>query len=305
MGKVSLLYSFLLGQAPQPPKPTRQQPQTPLPTTERPAVLPSALVTTASAFVTTTVPGLVTTVPGLITTLPAFAPTTPGLGALSHTRLTPSPGQEAVGLVFLLEGSDEVGEENFNRTRDSLIEVVTLLEEEWFITVTIIQYSETVTVEISSMELHRRQALLERMRQITYAGGSKTNTGEAVRSLYETSTTERPTHAPDQLVFLITENPPTDTIERPPSSAHTQVFPVVIGPKVREEDLEPLSHPDKPIMFQKPEDLTQLRPLLWNLTHHLKRPVLPSLAPLPKLPPSGQLRGNSNPTHPLCSALCT
>ena len=34
-------------------------------------------------------------------------------------------------VVFVLEGSDAVGEEGFNRTRDSLVEVVsTLVEEE-------------------------------------------------------------------------------------------------------------------------------------------------------------------------------
>ncbi|KAL2092953.1 hypothetical protein ACEWY4_010265 [Coilia grayii] len=256
-------------QAPVPPQgqllyPSPTAPPTPT-ITERAAALPTALVTTVPAFVTTDHSLAITVRTG-------------------HTHLTPSPGQEAVDLVFVLEGSDAVGEVSFNRTRDSLVEVVTMLEVEELIRITIVQYSEVVTVEMRSMDIHHRQLLLERMRQIRWAGGTKTNTGHAIRSLYQTSTTQRPSHTPDQLVFLVTQNPPTDVIERPHSSTHTQVFPVLIGPKVQEVDLEILSHPQKPIVFQKPEDLSLLRPLLLNLTR--KPPVLPSLPPLATLPPS-------------------
>lgn len=264
-------------QAPVPPQgqllyPSPTAPPTPT-ITERAAALPTALVTTVPAFVTTDHSLAITVRTG-------------------HTHLTPSPGQEAVDLVFVLEGSDAVGEVSFNRTRDSLVEVVTTLEVEELIRITIVQYSEVVTVEMRSMDIHHRQLLLERMRQIRWAGGTKTNTGHAIRSLYQTSTTQRPSHTPDQLVFLVTQNPPTDVIERPRSSTHTQVFPVLIGPKVQEVDLEILSHPQKPIVFQKPEDLSLLRPLLLNLTR--KPPVLPSLPPLATLPPSGQLHSSSS-----------
>lgn len=247
------------------------QGQTQAPTPLLPTTAPESSGILAPSFVTTAAspPGSAAPTPGPI--LP-----------------TPGPGQEAVDLVFVLEGSDAVGEESFNRTRDSLVEVVTTLEEEEeYIRITIIQYSETVTVEISSMEIRQRQLLLERMRRIRWAGGSKTNTGTAIRTLQQTTATQRPSHSADQLVFLVTQNPPTDRIERPDSSSHTRVFPVLIGPKVREVELEPLSFPQKPIVLQRPEDLTSLRPLLLNLTHGIRRPHLPTLPPLATLPPSG------------------
>ncbi|XP_031420651.2 von Willebrand factor, partial [Clupea harengus] len=285
-GPVITDYLCTLGLDPETPKPKatpgKPQPQPqpqPLPTQAQP--LPTRGQTQPTLFPqpTTTPESSAILAPDFVTTSPVRSATGPTLGA-------PGPGgQSPVDVVFVLEGSDAVGEEGFNRTRDSLVEVVsTLVEEEELITITIIQYSEVVTVEIRSMEIRNRWLLLERMRQIRWAGGAKTNTGHAIRSLYETVSTQRPSHMPDQLVFLVTQNPPTDKIERPPSSAHTQVFPVLIGPKVREVELEHLSFPQKPIVFQKPEDLSSLRPLLLNLTHGIRRPLLPTLPPLPPLP---------------------
>lgn len=274
-------YLCTLGLDPETPKPKvtpapEKPQQKPLPTqgqTQPPPLLPTEAPESAGILA----PSFVTTAASLST---SAAPTP---GPMLPTR---GPGQEAVDLVFVLEGSDAVGEESFNRTRDSLVEVVTTLEEEEYIRITIIQYSETFTIEINSMEIRQRQFLLERMRHIRWAGGSKTNTFQTIRSLQRTTATKRPSHSADQMVFLITQNPPTDRIERPDSSSQTRVFPVLIGPKVREVELEPLSFPQKPIVLQRPEDLTSLRPLLLNLTHGIRRPLLPTLPPLATLPPS-------------------
>uniref|UniRef100_A0A8B9JTJ7 von Willebrand factor n=1 Tax=Astyanax mexicanus TaxID=7994 RepID=A0A8B9JTJ7_ASTMX len=206
----------------------------------------------------------------------------------SPETTVPSSTTMVRDITFLIEGSDSVGEEGFNRTRDALVDVVASLshEEEEHFRITVMQYSLTVTIEISRMELRRRELVLRRMRQIRWVGGAEVNTGHAIRSLYESVTTERPSHTPDQMVFLITQSPPTDVIQRPPSSSHTQVFPVGIGTQVRETDLATLSYPHSPIMLKNPEQLSSLGPLLVNISRTLRRPVIPTLPPRATLPPS-------------------
>ncbi|XP_076589526.1 von Willebrand factor [Chaetodon auriga] len=222
-------------------------------------------------------------------------PTSTSPSGLSPITMSPSSVSPARDVTFILEGSDSVGEVNFNKSLLFLEEVISqLTQEEELIRITVIQYSVTVTVEISRWELRRqRSLLLQRLREIRWRGGSKTNTGTAVTTLQE-MTTVRPSRGPTppQLVFLVTENPPTDTVTRPPStSTHTHVYPIGVGPKVREIDLLPFSYPQRPMMV---DDYNRLRSLVHrvvNITHTTVRPRSPTLPPLvmptlSSLPPS-------------------
>ncbi|XP_028306519.1 von Willebrand factor isoform X2 [Gouania willdenowi] len=204
---------------------------------------------------------------------------------------SPSPILPSKDVTFIVEGSDSVGEFNFNKTILFLEEVISKMaeEEEEIIRITVIQYSVTVTVEISRWELKykREQLLFQRLRQIPFRGGSQTNSGAAI-------TTVKPSNGPTpaQLVFLVTENPPTDTVTRPPSiSTHTHIYPIGVGPKVRETDLLLFSFPQRPLMVDDYSGLTSLVHRVVNITQTKIWPRTPTLLPPPaptetSLPPS-------------------
>ncbi|XP_042351593.1 von Willebrand factor [Plectropomus leopardus] len=214
----------------------------------------------------------------------ANTPTSTSPTGLSPITTLPSPLFPVKDVTFILEGSDAVGKANFNKSLLFLEEVISqLTEEEEFIRITVIQYSVTVTMEIHRWELRRqRTLLLQRLREIRWRGGSKTNTGAAVTTTLQEIATVQPTHGPTppQLVFLVTENPPTDTVTRPPStSTHTQVYPIGVGPKVHEVDLLPFSFPQRPLMVEDYNRLTTLVHRVVNITHTSLRPRFPTLPP--------------------------
>lgn len=226
-------------------------------------------------------------------------PKTPASG-LSPVTTVPSSQNPAKDVTFILEGSDSVGEINFNKTVHFLEEVVSqLTEEEEFIRITVIQYSVTVTVEISRWELrHQRTRLLQRLREIRWRGGSKTNTGAAITKTIQEMATVQPSRGPTppQLVFLVTENPPTDTVTRPPTiSSQTHVYPIGVGSKVREIDLLPFSSPQRPLMVDDYNRLTTIVHRVVNITRTTVIPRSPTLPPLvlpthSSLPPTGKKR---------------
>ncbi|XP_047452758.1 von Willebrand factor [Mugil cephalus] len=212
-------------------------------------------------------------------------PATTAASGLSPTTTSPPSVSPAKDVTFILEGSDSVGEVNFNKTLVFLEEVISeLTEEEEHIRITVIQYSVTVTVEISKWELRRqRTQLLQRLREIRWRGGSQTNTHTAVTTTVQELATVRPSQGPTppQLVFLVTENPPTDTVTRPPTtSTQTHVYPIGVGPKVHDVDLLPFSAPQRPLMVDDYNHLKTLVHQVVNITRTTVRPRLPTLPPL-------------------------
>lgn len=259
------------GAKPPPPKPTQGKPQQSTTTTLQPPRLE---------------PNPTQHLPSTIN------PTLPS--GLSPVTTSPPSISSAKDVTFIIEGSDSVGEVNFNKSLLFLEEVISqLTEEEEFIRITVIQYSVTVTVEISRWELHRqRTVLLQRLREIRWRGGKMTNTGTAITTTLQQMATVQPSPGPTppQLVFLVTENPPTDTVTRPPTtSTQTHVYPIGVGPKVREFDLLPFSSPQRPLMVDDYSRLTSIVQRVVNITHTTLRPLSPTLPPLvlPTLPPSG------------------
>lgn len=213
-------------------------------------------------------------------------PTSTSPSGLSPLTTLPSSISPAKDVTFILEGSDAVGEVNFTKSLLFLEEVISQLmeEEEEVIRITVIQYSVTVTVEIHRWELRGQRTLLrQRLREIRWRGGSKTNTGAAVTTTFQEMATVQPSRGPTppQLVFLVTENPPTDTVTRPPStSTHTQVYPIGVGSKIREIDLLPLSFPQRPLIVDDYNRLTTLVDRVVNITRTTVRPRSPTLPPL-------------------------
>lgn len=204
---------------------------------------------------------------------------------LSPTTTSPSVLSPTKDVTFIIEGSDAVGEINFNKSLLFLEEVITkLTEEEELIRITVIQYSVTVTVEISRWEIRQhRTRLLERLREVRWRGGSKTNTGAAITTTFQEMATVQPSlhPTPPQLVFLVTENPPTDTVTRPPStSVQTHVYPIGVGPKIQEMDLIQFSFPQRPLMVEDYSHLSSVVHRIVNITRTTVRPRSPTLPPL-------------------------
>ncbi|XP_034734682.1 von Willebrand factor isoform X2 [Etheostoma cragini] len=213
------------------------------------------------------------------------APTSTSHSGLSPLTTLPSSIYPAKDVTFILEGSDAVGEVNFTKSLLFLEEVISqLTEDKEVIRITVIQYSVTVTVEIHQWELRGQRTLLrQRLREIRWRGGSKTNTGAAITTTFQEMATVQPSAGPTppQLVFLVTENPPTDTVTRPPStSTHTQVYPIGVGSKIREIDLLPLSFPQRPLFIDVYDNLPTLVHRVVNITRTTVRPHSPTLPPL-------------------------
>ncbi|XP_056621756.1 von Willebrand factor [Triplophysa dalaica] len=262
-------YLCTLGLDPEPPK---------IPSTKK------TTSTTTSATLTLAA----TSKPNVVTVPPTAAILTAYPSILSPGTTFPPSTVSMYEVVFLLESSDAMGEENFNKTLDALVDVIASLDDKEVenLRITVMQYSLTVTVVINRMELWHREQVLRRMRQLRWTRGAEVNTGHAVQSIYESVTTEIPSSSPDQLVFLITQSPPTDVIRRPQSSTRRKMYPIGIGQQIRYEDLAPLSFPDEPIMLDNPSDLKKLRPMLINISRTINRPLVPMLPPRATLPPS-------------------
>ncbi|XP_064878243.1 LOW QUALITY PROTEIN: von Willebrand factor [Oncorhynchus nerka] len=282
------------------------EPETPKSLPAKPGMAKLSLGTT-----TTTQPPLLETIPTLTSTLSQHLPNPIQPTGMAPTTISPSPSSLSSSsflssskyVTFILEGSDSVGEAGFNASLLFLEEVISQLaqEGEESVRVTVIQYSETVTVEITRWEIQwQRTKLLRRLREIRWRGGDKTNTGAAIGQTYQEVTTDRPSSTPTspQLVFLVTENPPTDVITRPPSShTHTWVYPIGVGPKVREVDLMPLSSPQRPLMVEDYTSLTSLVTTVVNITRNSLSPRSPTLPP-PRLTPTLAPRATLPPSVP-------
>ncbi|XP_068596007.1 von Willebrand factor [Brachionichthys hirsutus] len=255
------------------------EPEVPKPPTPRPT--PKARRSTTTTTMAPHLEANLTQLPNVPT------PTSPaGVSPVSSVR----------DVTFIVEGSDSVGEANFKTSLLFLEEVISQLteEEEELIRVTVIQYSVTVTVEIGRLQLRQqRSLLLRKLRAIRWRGGNKTNTGAAISTVHDISTVPPPRGpTPPQLVFLVTENPPTDTVTRPPSTdTYTHVYPIGVGQKVHEFDLLPFSSPRRPLMVDEYNRLTTVVHRVVNITRSTVRPRFPAppqlVTPTPSsLPPS-------------------
>ncbi|CAL8262169.1 unnamed protein product [Merluccius merluccius] len=203
------------------------------------------------------------------------------------THLSPLPPMD---ITFIVEGSDKVGWYNFNRTIAFLEETITQLRQERrHVHITVIQYSLTVTVEIRRWELWQNWTLLlQRLREIPWRGGPKTNTGAAIHTAYQETTLLPPTApgpSPVQMVFLITENPPTDTVT-PPVSTTTHMYPIRVGTAI-DTDILSFSTPPGPLSVGGYGDLTtNVVHKIINITRQQLTPYYPTLPPL-IIPTSG------------------
>ncbi|XP_010223541.1 PREDICTED: von Willebrand factor [Tinamus guttatus] len=166
-------------------------------------------------------------------------------------------------IAFIFEGSENVGEKNFNMTKKFLERVISGINvgsED--IHVTVMQYSDTVTLEYSFKEIQLKENIIEKVRNIAYQGGKATNTGNALN--YISKHTFIPANGGRQdvphLVYMVSSSPSTDVIKRPPKAIN--VIPIGITPNADIQELIRISQPNSPIVLHSYSTLIEEAPEL-------------------------------------------
>ncbi|NP_001243217.1 von Willebrand factor precursor [Xenopus tropicalis] len=227
---------YLCDLVPEPPKPT-------IPSTKKPTVTekPVQKVTIAPVEKGPTA-----------TQIPEVKPT------------TQASWDKTIDLVFIIEGSDKVGEINFNKTKIFLEKMIQKLQiSEETIHITIIQFSFTVTIEYSFSEKQTKEDIIQRIRKMEYRGGNATNTGKAINYVTEHTFTTDTGSRNDipHLVYMVTSNPATDIITKGPSDIN--MVPIAVGPNVDIQELELIANSrDEIILIEDYDVLISDAPVL-------------------------------------------
>ncbi|XP_033621844.1 von Willebrand factor [Fukomys damarensis] len=198
--------------------------------------------------------------------------------------LSPGPKRKSMVLdvVFVLEGSDSVGEANFNRSKEFVAEVIRRMDVgQDGIHVTVLQYSYTVAAEYTFREAQSKGNVLQRMGEIQFRGGNQTNTGRALQfaSQHSFSASQGDREQAPNLVYMVTGSPASDEIKRLPGDI--QVVPIGVGPGANAQELQWVSWPGSPIFVQDFETLPREAP---DLVLH--RCCSGDAVPLPTLHPA-------------------
>ncbi|KAG8438864.1 hypothetical protein GDO86_005162 [Hymenochirus boettgeri] len=164
--------------------------------------------------------------------------TTPWTQTVTEYTTTP-PCNKTMDLVFIIEGSNKVGETNFNKTKRFLIKVLEKMDiSEDTIHITIIQFSFTINIEYSFKGYQSKQDVIHKIKEIEFRGGNATNIGTAINYVIEhTFTTENGSRdLVPHLVYMVSSNPPTDVITKVPDDIG--IIPITVGPSIDIHQLE-------------------------------------------------------------------
>ncbi|XP_045151939.1 von Willebrand factor [Echinops telfairi] len=214
---------------------------------------------------------------------PDMAQVTVGPGLSKDPSLGPTRKSLALDVAFVLEGSDKVGEASFNRCREFMEEVIRRMDVgQDSIHVTVLQYSYVVTVEHTFREAQSKAGILQRVRELRYLGGNRTNTGLALQYLSEHSfsSSQGDRKQAPNLVYMVTANPASDEIKRLPGDI--QLVPIGVGPHASAQELEKMGWPNAPILIQDFETLPREAPdLVLQRCCSEEGLRIPTLAPAP------------------------
>ncbi|XP_039919393.1 von Willebrand factor isoform X3 [Hirundo rustica] len=187
----------------------------------------------------------------------------PPLGLTAPPLPSEKSSPNRLDIAFIVEGSDNVGEENFNKVKKFIENVVTEMNVgQENIHVTVMQYSETVSLEYSFRETQSKEKIIEKVRSIPYQGGRATNTGNALDYISKHTFTSVNGGRQDvpHLVYMVSSSPSTDVITRPPRSIN--VIPIGITPSANIQELRKISQPNDPIILNSYNRLIEEAPEL-------------------------------------------
>ncbi|XP_068507762.1 uncharacterized protein col6a3 isoform X4 [Syngnathus scovelli] len=121
-------------------------------------------------------------------------------------------------IVFLVDGSNYIGSNNFPYVRDFMINVVNQLEvNPERVQIGLMQFAEQPKIEFYLNTLSDRQSVVDRISQLRLTGGTVLNTGTAMeyalRNMFSTRAGSRKRQGVQQVLVLITGGPTQDAIK--------------------------------------------------------------------------------------------
>ncbi|XP_062972130.1 collagen alpha-3(VI) chain isoform X1 [Elgaria multicarinata webbii] len=207
--------------------------------------------------------------------------------------LVESPSREVLvnkrDIIFLLDGSVNVGNANFPFVRDFVVSLVNSLDVGIDdIRIGLVQFSENPKTEFFLNTFLTKEDLLNRLRQFRLQGGSTLNTGSALDFVLSNHFTEaggsRIDESVPQVLVFLAAGPSADSFQQAASAlAHAGVLTFCIG--VRNADLAELQQIafNPQIVYFKDEfnslaDLPQemIRPLTTYFSEDVKEVIITS-----------------------------
>lgn len=121
-------------------------------------------------------------------------------------------------IVFLVDGSNYIGSNNFPYVRDFMINVVNQLEvNPERVQIGLMQFAEQPKIEFYLNTARDRQDVVDRISQLRLMGGSFLNTGAAMeyalRNMFNVAAGSRQRQGVQQVLVLITGGPAQDEIK--------------------------------------------------------------------------------------------
>uniref|UniRef100_A0A8C3XMA4 VWFA domain-containing protein n=1 Tax=Chelydra serpentina TaxID=8475 RepID=A0A8C3XMA4_CHESE len=213
-----------------------------------------------------------------------------GRGLAPTCYLPPSPRTPApsnpfcreasvADIVFLVDGSWSIGNENFRRIQDFLYIMVSGFDVgEDKIRIGLIQYSDAPHTEFFLSTYNDKEAILKKIQTLRYKGGG-TKTGESLRFMLENHFKEtvgsRREEGVPQIAVVITDGKAQDNIQEPAKEvkdAGITLYAIGIKGASLEELQEIASDPYDKHVYEV-EDFTDLQDISHNMLQALCRTV--------------------------------
>lgn len=121
-------------------------------------------------------------------------------------------------IVFLVDGSNYIGSNNFPYVRDFIINVVNQLDiRPDRVRIGLLQFAESPRIEFYLNSFSNRQDVVDRISQLRLTGGSVLNTGAAMdyalKNMFLPSAGSRKRQRVQQVLVLITGGPAQDELK--------------------------------------------------------------------------------------------
>ncbi|XP_043548997.1 collagen alpha-3(VI) chain-like [Chiloscyllium plagiosum] len=138
---------------------------------------------------------------------------------LSDGIIKDTTAEEAADLIFLIDGSVNVGSGNFQYIRDFIVNFIDSLEiGPDKIQIGVVQYSDEPSTEFYFNTYSTKTEVLDAVKQLQPKGGDEINTGEAVQFLIDnhfiSSSGSRVSEGVPQAVIIITSSESSDDINQ-------------------------------------------------------------------------------------------
>lgn len=138
---------------------------------------------------------------------------------LSGIEITTVQTQKVLrDIVFLVDGSNYIGSNNFPYVRDFLINVVNQLEvRPDRVQFGLMQFAETPKIEFYLNTYNNRDDIVNKISQLRLTGGTVLNTGAAMeyalRNMFQPSVGSRRKEGVQQVLVLVTGGPASDQLK--------------------------------------------------------------------------------------------